>query len=195
MIIITSLFTMNKKLRELSQNMRELGKMQPSYKGFGMYSSVSPELQKAILHYCITDFSIIHIDITDDKIIWYNISIFYRCNKAIIYYNNKYILCIKKDDTIQIFYHREIPLIEIVNIFENCDIEYVQNPYKNNIYTVLMQYMDMEVNSNKVEKMRLIIGTEMYEYMKESNKTPTKLADEFTKYLHDIYEKTIYALC
>jgi len=186
---------MNRKLRELSQNMRDLGKMHPSYKGFGMYSSVSPELQKAILYYCITDLSIIHIDICNDKIIWYNEPNFHKTNKVIIYYNNKYILCMKKDDTIQIFYHREIPLIEIMNIFNDYAIEYVQNPYKNNIYTLLMQYMDMEVNTNKVEKMRLIIGTDMYEYMKESNKNPIELAQEFDEYLYNIYEKIIYVIC
>jgi hypothetical protein len=186
---------MNKKLRELSQNMRELGEMHPSYKGFGMYSSVSPELQKAILYYSITNFSLINIDASDNKIVWYNISIFNRCNKAIIYYNKKYILCVKKENTIQIFYHHEIPLIESVDIFDNCIIEYVQNRYKNNIYTLIMQYMDMEVNTNKVEKMRLIIGTEMYQYMKEINKTPNEFANEFTKYLCDIYEKTIYVVC
>jgi len=101
----------------------------------------------------------------------------------------------KKDDTIQIFYHREIPLIEIMNIFNDYAIEYVQNPYKNNIYTLLMQYMDMEVNTNKVEKMRLIIGTDMYEYMKESNKNPIELAQEFDEYLYNIYEKIIYVIC
>jgi|694.fasta_scaffold00020_109 hypothetical protein len=187
---------MNSKLRELSQNMRELGKMHQSYKGFGMYSTVSTELQKAILYYSIPDISLVSVDSDEDKVIWYNKSNFFKNNKVIIHYNNNYILCIKKNDTIQILHNHPIPLIDdVMNIFDNNIIEYTPPSYKNNIFTLITQYMDMKINTNKIEKTRLIIGTELYNYMKDSNKTPLALACEFDTYLSNVYEKTVFVMC
>ncbi len=187
---------MNRELRELSQNMRELGKMHVSYKGFGMFSTVSAELQKAILYYCITDISFICIDTFEDKVTWYNKAIFLQDNsKVIIQYNNKYILCLKKNNTVQIIYHKPLPFVEIMNIFDDNIIEYTPASYKNNIFTLIAQYMDMKINANKIEKTRLIIGTELYNYMKDSNKTPIKLACEFDEYLSNVRDKTVYVMC
>jgi hypothetical protein len=55
--------------------------------------------------------------------------------------------------------------------------------------------MDMKINTNKIEKTRLIIGTELYNYMKDSNKTPLALACEFDTYLSNVYEKTVFVMC
>jgi hypothetical protein len=82
-----------------------------------------------------------------------------------------------------------------MNIFDNNIIEYTPPSYKNNIFTLITQYMDMKINTNKIEKTRLIIGTELYNYMKDSNKTPLALACEFDTYLSNVYEKTVFVMC
>ena len=87
-----------KSLEEISYNMKELGNMHPSYKGFARYAVDSTEIQKALLHEFLKRHGkICLIVINVPKYVVYNEYLLKETGRAIIYINSRHFISVRRD--------------------------------------------------------------------------------------------------
>lgn len=201
------------KLKKLSINFKELGKMDTSYKGFASFSSVSNELQKAILSIYMNEISLIIIDYENYKILWINKDLYLENNKVLIYVENNNHLIFVRNDTINNYiilssmnyYNKNksdmlINFLEIFNIFNNkiiiTDITNIPN-IKDGFFYTLKSYLsnNNQTTISQSEKLRYIIGENIYNYLITNNITPSDMAIEFNNKIINYKKKLIYMLC
>ena len=211
------------KLKMLSKKMKIIGNLHPDYKGIGMHSCMSTCIIKGMMLYYLkyykTELSIIYIDEQNDKITWYNKSLFLKNNRALICIDDK-CMCVRMiNNTILIqntflkLEHMEsmntkiLQMLKDYNIFDidSDDIMYDNetsmqnnNIYKDNsVCMALLNYSfpDNEYsNIHKSEVLRLTLGEYIYSYLARENIRPINLESEFNDYI-DKYERIVYVMC
>ncbi len=211
------------KLKMLSRKMKIIGNMHPDYKGIGMHSRMSNCIIKGMLYYYLkyykTELSIIYIDQQNDKITWYNKSLFLTKNRALICVDDK-CMCVRMinnsillQNTFLKLKHMESMNAKILQMLrdyyifdvDSDDIRYddetpIQNTNiekDNSVCMALLNYMytDNEYsNIHKGEVLRLTLGEYIYSYLIRENSNPVKLATEFDNYIEN-YERIVYIMC
>jgi hypothetical protein len=211
------------KLKMLSRKMKIIGNMHPDYKGIGMHSRMSNCIIKGMLYYYLkyykTELSIIYIDHYNDKITWYNKSLFITNNRVLVCVDDK-CMCVRMiNNTILVqntflkLKHMESMNTKILqmlidyNIFDidSDDIRYddetpiqnTNNEKDNSVCMALLNYIytdDEYSNIHKGEVLRLTLGEYIYSHLIRENIRPMDLATEFDNYIEK-YERIVYVMC
>jgi hypothetical protein len=212
--------TLKQKLKALSKIMRIVGNNDPSHKGLAMHSMMSPEMQKSTLLYFRNKFftaelSVIFLDLDNHKIVWHNQIQFLETGRAIIYVKDNYYMCVRRVDQqnvalLSTFLHKDkelslciLDFLEEFNIFYS-DITYdvltpqqSASPKKNNtLCMALLNYSypgDKYATITQAEKLRLLVGDQIYNDIDQDKKTISDISAEFEEYLNTL-EKIVYVM-
>ncbi len=209
------------QLQDLSARMRALGNMQDEYKGLAMYSKMSQEIQKCFLLYFMKEYdvrlSIIFIDLSFQKITWYNKPEFYVSGTALVCIADKHFVCIHKHNDITIlnpFLHHYpdlsqdlLDILRSMDIFDdNYNIRYErsalqQHHQKGQCLLISLLHLlackqkgKLAPSLKNAEILRLSLGTYVCEELENKKCTPSNIALGFDEYISGC-EKIVYVLC
>lgn len=193
------------KLKQLSNQFKELGQMHPSYKAFASHSSVSTEMQKAVLDMYLDQISLIMIDYNSCRVRWINKHLYQHNDTACIYFEDTLIFARHdKIDNVITFYGKFKPnmlmdMLENINIFD-CDKYIIHTnlpPPKDTFFWVFKAYItnNNETSVSQSERLRYITGEVIYDELTTQHKTPSEIADEFDKRILNHDNKITYVLC
>jgi len=199
---------MTNKFKELSRNFKELGNMDPSYKGFALFSTVSQEFKKAVLSIHLDQISLLILDYDNCKISWINKDNYKENGKVLIYVEkNNVLLCAKKDSihNVLIIYtinkYNDVELIDFIKQFnmfeEDIIINLIYLGINDEFFYMLKYYLieNENIRISQSEKLRYRCGKIIYDYLIAYNITPHEMVLEYNKNVKKYSKRITYILC